>query len=41
MFGRNLYLAPSQYEATFVNVSHSQSDIDAFCAAADDVLKTL
>lgn len=41
MFERNLYLAPSQYEATFVNVSHSQADIDIFCQAADDVLKTL
>ena len=41
MLERGMYLAPSQFEATFINVSHTEEDILAVCAAADAVLATL
>jgi glutamate-1-semialdehyde 2,1-aminomutase len=31
-------LAPSQFEACFVSMAHSDADIDAFLAAAGEVL---
>lgn len=36
MLERGIYIAPSQYEAVFVNVSHSRADIETACAAADE-----
>ena len=41
MLGRGIYLAPSQYEAVFVNVSHSRADIETACAAAEESLAAL
>lgn len=41
MLARGMYIAPSQYEATFINVSHTDADIDAACAAADAVFAEL
>lgn len=41
MHDRHMYVAPSQYEATFVNVSHTEADITAFCQAAEAVLKAM
>lgn len=38
MLSRGIYLAPSQYEAVFVNVSHSRQEIETACAAADESL---
>jgi len=34
-------LAPSQFEATFVSLAHTDSEIDAFVAAAETALKAL
>lgn len=41
MLERGVYLAPSQYEAVFVNVSHSRKDIETACAAAEESLASL
>lgn len=41
MLARHLYLAPSQYEATFVNVSHTEEDLETFCQAAEQVMQEL
>lgn len=41
MLARQMYIAPSQYEAAFVNVSHTEEDIAAFCKAAEQVMKEL
>ncbi len=38
---KGVYLAPSQFEAGFVSLVHSQADIDATVHAADSVLSTL
>jgi glutamate-1-semialdehyde 2,1-aminomutase len=38
MLERGVYLAPSQYEAGFVSVSHSEADIAATIAAAEESL---
>ena len=38
---KGVYLAPSQFEAGFVSLVHSQADIDATVYAADAVLSTL
>jgi glutamate-1-semialdehyde 2,1-aminomutase len=38
MLKRGIYLAPSQFEAGFVSLAHSDSDIDETVAAATDVL---
>lgn len=38
MLRRGIYLAPSQYEAVFVNASHGRGEIEAACAAADESL---
>lgn len=38
MLERGIYIAPSQFEAMFINVSHSKDDINALCSAADEVL---
>jgi glutamate-1-semialdehyde 2,1-aminomutase len=41
MLERGIYLAPSQFEAAFVSLAHSQEDIDETVRAAADVFSTL
>jgi len=41
MLQQGVYLAPSAYEAGFVSAAHSQSDIEATIAAADQVFSEL
>ncbi|MGB0467363.1 MAG: glutamate-1-semialdehyde 2,1-aminomutase [Pontibacterium sp.] len=41
MLEQGIYLAPSAFEAGFVSASHSQADIEATIAAADQVFATL
>jgi glutamate-1-semialdehyde 2,1-aminomutase len=41
MLEAGVYLAPSQFEAAFVSLAHSEDDIDATIAAARSVLETL
>jgi len=41
MLDEGFMLAPSQFEATFVSLAHTDEDIDAFIAAAGRVLKSL
>jgi glutamate-1-semialdehyde 2,1-aminomutase len=41
MLKQGVYLAPSAFEAGFVSAAHTDSDLDATLAAADQVLATL
>lgn len=41
MLEHGVYLAPSQFEAGFTSLAHTEEDIDATIAAARAVLKTL
>ena len=41
MLDRGFTIAPSQFEACFVSLAHTDEDIDAFVSAAGDVLATL
>jgi len=41
MLERGVYLAPSQFEAGFTSLAHSEEDIDRTLAAAEAVFKTL
>ena len=41
MLDRGIVLAPSQFEATFVGLAHSEADIDAMTSAAAEVLAQL
>lgn len=41
MLDRGVYLAPSQFEASFVSTVHRDADVDATVAAATEVLATL
>jgi glutamate-1-semialdehyde 2,1-aminomutase len=41
MMERGFWLAPSQFEATFVSLAHTDEDIDNFLTAASEVLKSL
>ncbi len=41
MLDEGVYLAPSQYEATFMSAAHSDADIDNTIAAASRALKTI
>jgi len=41
MLERGITLAPSQFEATFVGLAHTDEDIDAMTAAAGEVLRGL
>uniref|UniRef100_A0A7S0R5I6 glutamate-1-semialdehyde 2,1-aminomutase n=1 Tax=Pyramimonas obovata TaxID=1411642 RepID=A0A7S0R5I6_9CHLO len=41
MLSRGVYLAPSQYEAGFTGLQHTEADIDATLEAARDTLKSL
>jgi glutamate-1-semialdehyde 2,1-aminomutase len=38
MLKRSIYLAPSQFEAAFVSLAHTEAHIDAAVAAADETL---
>lgn len=41
MLEQGIYLAPSQFEAGFTSLSHTEADIDATIEAARTVLKSL
>ena len=41
MLDRGIVLAPSQFEATFVGLAHTDADIDAMTGAAREVLAGL
>jgi glutamate-1-semialdehyde 2,1-aminomutase len=41
MLKRGIYLPPSQFEAMFVSLAHTEADIDATIAAADESLKEI
>jgi glutamate-1-semialdehyde 2,1-aminomutase len=41
MLERNVYLAPSAYEAGFVSAAHGEAEIDATLEAADEVFSVL
>merc|ERR1712060_753490 len=41
MLQRGIYLAPSQYEAGFTSLAHTEEDIDATIAAAKEVFSEL
>lgn len=41
MLSRGVYLAPSQFEASFVSAAHTDSDIDQTIDAAREVMKSL
>jgi len=41
MLERGFTIAPSQFEATFVGLAHTDNDIDAMTAAAAGVLSAL
>uniref|UniRef100_I2CQR0 glutamate-1-semialdehyde 2,1-aminomutase n=1 Tax=Nannochloropsis gaditana (strain CCMP526) TaxID=1093141 RepID=I2CQR0_NANGC len=41
MLEHGVYLAPSQYEAGFMSLAHTEADVDATIAAAKEVFKTL
>ena len=36
-----MYLAPSQYEAGFTSLAHTDADVDATLAAAREVFKKI
>ena len=38
MLDRNIFLAPSQFDAAFVSAAHTPEDIDRTVAAATEVL---
>lgn len=41
MLERGIYLAPSQFEAGFTSLAHTEADIDATLAAAREVLQSI
>jgi glutamate-1-semialdehyde 2,1-aminomutase len=41
MLERGIYLAPSQFEAGFTSVAHTEEDIDQTLAAARDVMSSI
>lgn len=41
MLEKGIYLAPSQYEAGFMSLAHTEADVDATIAAAKEVMATL
>jgi glutamate-1-semialdehyde 2,1-aminomutase len=38
MLERGVYLAPSQFEAAFVSLAHTEGDIDRAARAAEEAL---
>jgi len=41
MLDRNIYLAPSAFEAGFVSSAHGKDEIETTLAAADEVFASL
>ena len=41
MLERGVYLAPSQFEAGFVSLAHTEEDIDRTVAIAEEALRSL
>ena len=41
MLERGVYLPPSQFEAAFMSLAHTERDVDQTVAAAADALKAL
>lgn len=41
MLGRGVFLAPSQFEAAFVSLAHTEEDVDSAARAAHETLETL
>lgn len=41
MLEKGIYLAPSQYEAGFMSLAHTEADIEKTIAAAKEVFATL
>ena len=41
MLERGVYLAPSQYEAGFMSLAHTEADVDKTIAAAKEVFATI
>jgi glutamate-1-semialdehyde 2,1-aminomutase len=41
MLDRGVYLPPSQFEAAFVSLAHTEADVDATVAAARESLANL
>jgi glutamate-1-semialdehyde 2,1-aminomutase len=41
MLERGIYLAPSQFEAGFTSLAHTEADVDATLAAAREVMAKL
>jgi glutamate-1-semialdehyde 2,1-aminomutase len=41
MLKRGIYLAPSQFEAGFVSMAHTDADVDATLKAAKEVMKEI
>ena len=41
MLERGVYLAPSQFEAAFVSLAHTEADLDAAAQAAAEALAPL
>jgi glutamate-1-semialdehyde 2,1-aminomutase len=41
MLGRGIYLPPSQFEAMFVSLAHTQADLEATIAAAHESLQAV
>ena len=41
MLERGVYLAPSQYEAGFTSLAHTEADIDRTLAIADEVFSLM
>jgi glutamate-1-semialdehyde 2,1-aminomutase (EC 5.4.3.8) len=41
MLERGVYLAPSQFEAGFTSLAHTEADVEKTLAAAREVLSTL
>lgn len=41
MLERGVYLAPSQFEAGFTSLAHTEEDIDATIAAAREAFKVI
>jgi glutamate-1-semialdehyde 2,1-aminomutase len=38
MLDRGCYLPPSQFEAAFLSIAHTEDDVDAFLAAASEAI---
>lgn len=41
LFGRGIYVAPSQFECNFVSAAHGEADADAFVSAFEDILRSM